>query len=61
MVCDGCRSVTHVACANLTCLPVGFWYCENCTKRITSGEWRDVTVDLPLMAYVFERAPPPPE
>ena len=59
LVCDACKEVTCLTCCGLATVPRGFWYCATCEHKIARGELRDITVDQPLMQYVFEGIPPP--
>lgn len=55
ILCDCCNTCFHLACVNLPQLPVGFWYCEDCTLAIAEGHLRDLTVDTPLMHWMFHK------
>ena len=54
VLCDACGEHYHLGCVGLSRLPIGFWYCGGCLQEIAAGHLRDVTVDLPLMTYLFQ-------
>lgn len=53
ILCDICNSCYHLRCVELTALPVGFWFCDNCAELVRTGHFKDLTTDTALMTWVF--------
>lgn len=56
LTCDICSDCAHLRCLHLDTVPRGFWYCESCLVKIHNHKYRDITVDLDLMHYVYHNS-----
>ena len=53
-MCGGCSRSFHAAYIDLTEVPRGPYYCADCLAEYESRGIVDITLDRPLMAYLYD-------
>ena len=54
LVCGGCQRTFHAQCVGFDTVPWAPFYCPECRYDYERASITDVTLDRPLMAYLFD-------
>lgn len=53
-MCGGCQRTFHVGCAGFLEVPRAPFYCSECRYDYERASVADITLDQPLMAYLYD-------